>query len=443
MATKKDAKNKLLQSDKRQSKLIRNFDVANTSRALAIEKARQYIIDKYDFRYNLISNEIEIKSKDEKVYRKFDDWDFNTIMIDLDFKGVHLPDNKFKQLLESVYVCTKYDPIKEWIFSIEKWDGKIDHIQNFFNQVYLTNEENREYYLKGFKKWFVAYVMSFLRDEPEPFNVNQICLVLLSRKQGRYKSTWLGSLIPAHLRLKYYYPNSFNVHNKDHIKYLATKMLINLDEMESYNKTEIGSMKSVITYAQVSLRLPYGRLDINAKRRASFCGSINNRQFLRDESGSRRWFVIEVDGLNYDPNYDVSGMYAQAVELLREGFQYWFDGNEITELEKRNSEFTELSMEEEELLRLFNKPEPGDELNEISVLTTSQIANIIAKDNERMNINNSVKATLGRALAKHEFERVSVRLESTKHPVWAWKVKPSLLGLMKMESSANGQKDLF
>jgi len=85
-----------------------------------------------------------------------------------------------------------------------------------------------------------------------------------------------------------------------HLQFLATRMLINLDEMESYNKTDIGVMKSVISTAQVSLRLPYGRTAQNMKRRASFCGSINDRQFLRDETGSRRWFIIEVDTIDFN-----------------------------------------------------------------------------------------------------------------------------------------------
>lgn len=443
MANKKDAKEKLSNARKRKSKLKNDDEVATTSKAIAIDRARRYITEKFDFRYNETANEIEVKLKSEKIYRTFNDWDFNALIIELDLKGIHLADNKFKQLIESVYICNKYDPIKEFLFSLDRWDGKKDYIKEFFNQLYISNENDRDYCLKGFKKWFVAMVMSFVKDEPEPFNVNQMCLVLLSRKQGKYKSTWLGSMIPQHLRLKYYYPNSFNVHNKDHLKFLATRMIINLDEMESYNKTDIGAMKSVITYPQVSLRLPYGRTDIDAKRRASFCGSINNRQFLRDETGSRRWFVIEIDGLDYNQEYDVKMMYAQALQMLKEGFQYWFDGTEIAELEQRNSEYTQLSMEEEELLRMFDKPEMEDDSELIETLTTTQIAHRIAKDNERMNINNSVIATLGRTLTKHGFIRTSFEQENTNYRVYGWRVKPSLTGVGRMNKNAGGENDLF
>lgn len=117
--------------------------------------------------------------------------------------------------------------------------------------------------------------MSLIEDTPDPYHINQVALILVSSGQGKHKTTWLGSIVPEILRLKYYYPSSFNAHNKDHEKYLATKILINLDEMSSFNKTDIETMKSKITQPQVVLRLPYGRADIHVKRRASFCGSIN------------------------------------------------------------------------------------------------------------------------------------------------------------------------
>ena len=435
MAKKKGAREKIDESPTTKTELKKD-EVASTSRAILIDRARNFLKENYDFRYNTIANEIEFKLKAEKQYKKYSDWDFNSMNIELDLKGIHIPDNKLRQLLVSVYIADKYDPIKEYLFSLPKWNGKTDYIKKFLDQVYLTKETDRKYILNGFKKWFTAFVMSFINDEPEPYYINQVALILLSKKQGQYKSTWLGSIIPKDMRLKYYYPNSFNAHEKDHLKYLATKMLINLDEMESYNKTDIGIMKSIITSSQVALRLPYGRTDIEVKRRASFCGSLNDRQFLRDETGSRRWFIIELDGIDYNIKFDVNGMYAQALKLYRDGFRYWFDGTDISDMENRNAEYTELSMEEELLLQTFDKPD-GDEVGS-QLLTTSQIASVIAKDNERMNINNSVKRLLGKALSKHGFERKSFRQGNTKQPLYGWKVKPSLVGnVTRIESEDN------
>ena len=415
---------------------------ANTTQAIKIHGAMAYLKQNFEFRYNVIANEVEFKRREEKLFKYFDEFEFNSIQIEMDLKGIHLADNKYRQVLISRFISEKYDPIKEYLFSLPQWDKNTDHIKLFLEQIYLTNEKDREYVIRGFKKWFVAYVMSFIRDEADPYYVNQVALILISKEQGKHKSTWLGSIVPQHLRLKYYYPSSFNAHLKDHEKYLATKMLINLDEMAAFNKTDIETMKSKITQPQVVLRLPYGRADIQMKRRASFCGSINDRQFLRDETGSRRWLVVEVDNIQYDISFDVTGMYSQALAMYRDGFKYWFDGEDIIGLEMRNAEYTQCTMEEEYLLQAYDSPVENTKEEEIEFLTTSQIATRIAKVNERMNVNNSVIRALGKALTKHKYKRKQKRQNKDKIPVYCWKVKPLSTEYKSQDISNNGNNGL-
>lgn len=401
-----------------------------TPEAIKLRAAIDWLNKEYDFRYNVSSNELEYKGKNKTDFAILDEYDSNGIKNKLSlFGGVTLSKLHFDQIILSEYIAYKYDPLKEYLFSLPRWNGKTDYIKEFLNQVYLRNEEDREYFIKGFKKWFVALVMSLIEDTPDPYHINQVALIIVSSKQGKHKTTWLGSIVPEELRLKYYYPSSFNAHNKDHEKYLATKILINLDEMSSFNKTDVETFKSKITQPQVVLRLPYGRTDIHVKRRASFCGSINDRQFLRDETGSRRWFVIEIDDIKYDIDFDVSKMYSQALQLYRDGFEFWFDGEFINEMEKKNAEYTQATMEEELLLLYFGKASENDKLKKESMdsdgaefLTTSEIAHKIASNNQRMNVNGSVLKSLGKALNKHEFIRKGIKVAGTKKTLYCWKV---------------------
>jgi predicted P-loop ATPase len=409
-----------------------------------IEDAMDYLRNNFDIRYNIMANEVEYKRKDEKDYKYFDDFEYNSLHLEINLEGIDLAENKFRQIIASRFIAEKYDPFKEYLKALPVWDGKEDHIKTFLQQIYLTKESDRDYFIIGFKKWFVGLVMSLWIDIPDQRFVNQFALILIGREQGKYKSTWLGSIIPEEFRLKYYYQSSFNPHNKDHEKYLATKVLINFDEMAAFNKTDIETIKSKITQGQVSLRLPYAKGDIHLKRRASFCGSINDRQFLRDETGSRRWFVIEVDSIAYNANFDISLIWAQAFTMFKNDYKWWLDGDDIRKLEDRNQEFTEMSMEEEYLLEMFDKPTP-QEITEGALYlrhyTTSQIADRIANDKERMNINNSVKRLLGKALTKHKFPRVSKsKVSATGSPGYVWIVKNSGEGqqsLPKNSESAN------
>lgn len=447
MSENKQNKFKKVPEVKSGGKKKQNMDAAHTPLALKIQAAMNYLNENFDFRYNIISNEVEFRKKGDKMYTYFDEFEYNGIIIEMDLKGIHIPDQKYNNIIVSRFISEKYDPFKDYLLSLPRWDEKTDHIAHFLQQVNLVSEtRDRKYFIEGFRRWFVALVMSLIEDRPDPYYINQVAFILVGRQHGKHKTTWLGSIVPEKMRLRYYYPSSFNPHNKDHEKYLATKLLINLDEMSSFLKSDIETIKSKITQPQVSLRLPYGRADVYAKRRASFCGSINDRQFLRDETGSRRWFVIEIENISYDPNFNVDLMYAQALHLYQTKFRYWWDGDDINDLELRNEEYTQPTMEEEYLLQMFEPVSDKDDSSLIQYLTTSEIATRIAGDNNRMNINNSVIRGLGKALTKHGFQRKSKRQANISKPVYAWRVKPLIIPPSRTErgsDSENFQNDIF
>ena len=76
-------------------------------------------------------------------------------------------------------------------------------------------------------------------------------------------------------------------------------MLINLDELETLNKSEIGEMKELITKGTIRQRLPYARNNSSLIRRSSFVGSVNNGQFLTDITGNRRFLCFQALSINY------------------------------------------------------------------------------------------------------------------------------------------------
>lgn len=56
----------------------------------------------------------------------------------------------------------------------------------------------------------------------------------------------IKKLMPLELK-QYIFSGSINPNNKDTLIHLAECMLINLDELENLNRTEIGSLKELIT----------------------------------------------------------------------------------------------------------------------------------------------------------------------------------------------------
>ena len=219
-----------------------------------------------------------------------------------------------------------------------------------------------------FKKWFVAMVASWMKDEV----VNHQVLVLIGR-QGIFKTTWLEHLIPPHLRAYACKLANSNDLNKDERLRIAEFGLISLDEIDSMNNRELNQLKSVITATDVNERAAYAYTKERRMRLASFCASGNRRDFLTDITGNRRWLPFEVESIQ-NPffttlPYDL--MYAQAWALVNDPtFSYWFDLDEIEVLEEHNQHFRDEGNEEQLLPILFDVPAEGRG----EFLTTAQIS---------------------------------------------------------------------
>ena len=221
-----------------------------------------------------------------------------------------------------------------------------------------------------FKKWFVAMVASWMKDEV----VNHQVLVLIG-KQGIFKTTWLEHLIPPHLRAYACKLANSNDLNKDERLRIAEFGLISLDEIDSMNNRELNQLKSVITATDVNERAAYAYTKERRVRLASFCASGNRRDFLTDITGNRRWLPFEVESIQ-NPFYAImpyEQMYAQAWALAQDPlFSYWFDLDEIDVLEKHNQHFRDESNEEQLLDVYFAVPAEG--ASNTKFLTTAEIS---------------------------------------------------------------------
>ena len=221
-----------------------------------------------------------------------------------------------------------------------------------------------------FKKWFVAMVASWMKDDV----VNHQVLVLIGR-QGIYKTTWLEHLMPTHLR-RYAckLANSTDL-NKDERMRIAEFGLISLDEIDSMGNKELNQLMSIITSTDVNERAAYAYTKERRIRLASFCASGNRRQFLTDITGNRRWLPFEVESIQ-NPFYTTlpyEQMYAQAWALANDPmFSYWFELDEIEVLEEHNQNYRD-ETSEEQLLDVYFAVPHNDSQNS-KFMTTAEIS---------------------------------------------------------------------
>ncbi|WP_286496863.1 VapE domain-containing protein [Empedobacter sp. 189-2] len=359
----------------------------------AIERLEMFLNKRYNFRYNMVTGKLEYKKVRNQMYKPITDFVENSILREVLKAKVKCSIQGLRYLLMSDYV-EQFDPFKEYFSTLPEINQEVDYITELANTITTTNQE---LWLECFKKWFVAMVACVTNEKV----VNQTVIVF-SGKQGIGKTTWMEKLVPKPLK-DYLFSGTINPNNKDTLIHLAECMLINLDELENLNKTEIGSLKEIITKSHIRMRKAYGHNNETLPRRASFAGSVNTAQFLNDTTGSRRFLCFEVEHIEYHHNVNLDNCYKQALQLIDEGFRYWFNNEEIKNINQNNEQYQIKSPEEELLLTWFEK---ADKETANAFLNATQIATRLAFFSN-ININSGTVNQLGKALKKHGFMRIS------------------------------------
>ena len=358
-----------------------------------IDRLENFLNFRYSFRYNIVTGKLEYKAIKATLWKPVTDFVENSILREIMKAKVKCNINTLRNLLHSDY-CQQYDPFKDYFDDLKTNEDETDHILNLANTITTTKQELWQI---CFKKWFVAMVACVTNEKA----INQTVIVF-SGKQGVGKTTWIEKLIPKPLK-DYMFSGTINPNNKDTLIHLAECMLINLDELENLNRTEIGTLKELITKTHIRMRKAYGHNNESLPRRASFAGSVNTAQFLNDTTGSRRFLCFEVEHIEYTHNIDINLAYAQAKQLYKEDFRYWFNQEEIKEINANNEQYQIRSPEEELLLTWFDLAD-RDTAN--AFLNTSQIGAKLA-DKAKLNITDGTVMKLGKALKKHGYLRLS------------------------------------
>lgn len=369
-----------------------NFSDDEEEQPSYIDKLEMFLNNRYNFRYNTVLGKLEFKTLKATKWKPMTDFSENSILREILKAKVKCSINSLRNLLHSNY-CEMFDPFEVYFENLSNNEDETDYITMLADTVTTTKQD---LWRTCFKKWFVAMVACVL-DEKQ---VNQTVIVF-SGKQGLGKTTWMEKLMPKKLK-EYIFSGTINPNNKDTLIHLAECMLINLDELENLNRSEIGSLKEIITKTHIRMRKAYGHNNDNMPRRASFAGSVNTSQFLNDTTGSRRFLCFEVEHIEYTHNIDINKVYAQALFLFTNGFRHWFNQEEIKEINQNNEQYQLRSPEEELLLTWFA---PAEKDKAQYFFNTTQIAQILST-RANININEATVRKLGMALKKHGFKKI-------------------------------------
>ncbi len=161
-------------------------------------------------------------------------------------------------------------------------------------------------------------------------------VVVLVSDQGMKKSTVISGLLPKELRHYCGDGINLNLSNKDSYIEATSHWIGELGELDAtFRKSDIAALKAFLSRKFDEIRMPYDRRAVKYKRRTIYYGSVNEREFLKDTTGNRRYLPIELTQKMVYSEKLGRGIFAQAWQRYLDGEQWWLtDADERVAKEK-------------------------------------------------------------------------------------------------------------
>jgi predicted P-loop ATPase len=300
----------------------------------------------------------------------------------------HIP---VHQAIHNICRKHKYHPVRDYLHALQ-WDGepRVDTWLVKYLGVAPTSYCN----IIG-RMFLIAMVARIFQPGCKADH-----MVVLEGPQGIKKSMACQVLATE----PYFSDHLPDITSKDASISMRGKWLIEHSEMHAVGRAEATALKAFMVRTHEKFRPPYLREDVSEPRQCVFVGTSNKEQYLRDETGGRRfWPVkcgdIDIEGLKYDRDQ----LFAEAVVLFEAGEPWWpaaeFEAEHITPQQEARYEGDEWSppiqdhlsslTSDETTLAAIAKNALGLDTSRLGMLEQKRIAAILRRLGWELKLSNS------------------------------------------------------
>lgn len=224
---------------------------------------------------------------------------------------------------DAMIMCAEqngFNEVLDYLNSL-KWDG-IERLDRLFID-YLGAEDNVYTRAVARKSLTAAVARAF-----EPGCKYDTMPILIGR-QGAGKSTLIRTM-----GKKWYADGLSTFEGKEAAENIQGKWIIEAGEMAGYTRAEENASKQFLSRQVDVFRQAYGRRTQEFPRRCVFFGSSNQYEFLKDITGNRRFWPIDIEAQKPTKNVyvnlpgEVDQIWAEAVVRYKNGESLIIEDNE-------------------------------------------------------------------------------------------------------------------
>lgn len=194
------------------------------------------------------------------------------------------------------------DSAADFIRSIV-WDKK-DRVSSWLTSVYGVPDD--VYHQAAGSNWLKGLVKRITSPGCK-FDY----VLVLEGEQGSKKSTSLSVLGGD-----WHVETTMSTDSKDFFMQFQGKAIIEFSEGETLSRTEVKRMKAIITMQNDKYRPPYERSSQDFPRHCVFAMTTNQSEYLKDETGNRRWLPVAL----VNEEADIKWLEENRNQLLAEAY---------------------------------------------------------------------------------------------------------------------------
>lgn len=200
---------------------------------------------------------------------------------------------------------------REWLESLN-WDGT-HRLESLIPTAF--GAEDNAYTRAVGRCWLVSMVARVMQP-----GCKVDTMPVFEGKQGRGKSTALQVLVGS----RWFAEASESPTSKDFFQALQGKMLVEIGEMDAFSRSEVHTIKRVLSCQTDRYRAPYGRRAEDHPRMGVLAGTTNKDDWNRDETGARRLWPIACSEVDLDwLRSNRAQLFAEAVACYVAGESWW------------------------------------------------------------------------------------------------------------------------
>lgn len=226
--------------------------------------------------------------------------------------------------------ANRFNPVSVWLKE-SIWDG-CDRWPILYEILGIESADSARYQTYV-RKWFLQCVAMAFNNSGVSRSADGA--LVLQGPQGCGKTLFFRRM--AANRQWFVEGASIDFANKDTLIKSLGAWITELGELDSTLKREQSALKAFITAESDDLRAPYARSSIVRVRHTSFCGTVNPERFLRDETGSRRFWVVPVEHVDVDRLLNMSSDVVR--QIWAQAYAEWSVDQDGYRLSRREQDF--------------------------------------------------------------------------------------------------------